>query len=749
MRNHTNNILSEMSDVRRVAPPSGIDAHHDEVNHEVGWQASERASFDSDAVSLPIADSRELLGTDEYGADLVPGRDVAMAAASQYVHRDVISARSSKRGVHITRPFRWLGVILLLVAIGFAGREIFSLKGRVLGESEVGYRSLSMAVASLRMGDLSRSNQDFETAYTAFSAAWKQLGVWRLGALDIFRYIPFLSQFSSGKNVIEAGRHIARAGQILNGTFSDFSFSAGALSKQDLSFLDVLHAGGDPIREALPELRSAMNDLDQVRTDDIPEEKRASFNQAKKMLPTVIAAAQSFLDRQALLSDALGGNGPRKYLFLFQNNHEIRPTGGFIGSYGLLEMKDGKIRKFFVNGIFDPDGQLKEKIIPPVPLQKVSAAWSLHDSNWSPDFPTAARKAMYFYEKTGGPSVDGVIALTPDIVRDLVGIFGPIEMPEYGVTLTKDNFVEAVQEEVEVKYDREGNQPKKILSDLAPILLGKIFSTRDPKVLFAVFDALTNRLNQKDILLFARDDVAEADIEKLGWSGKLEDTPLDYLSVIDTNINGYKTDAVVRESISHEADIHDDGSVVDIVRITRKHEGGRTRYEWWNKVNADYMRVFVPQGSELLSVSGQTREIVRPSVDYAALGFATDPDIAAEERAVKIDEKSGTRIGSESGKTTFGNWVYVSPGESVTVEYRYRLPSRVIAGDFASYAMLFQKQPGSRGSDLTSTIVAPSAFQLQWQTGEYEKKNSLLSFQSVLSRNLFLGAVWSIEGGNE
>jgi hypothetical protein len=237
-------------------------------------------------------------------------------------------------------------------------------------------------------------------------------------------------------------------------------------------------------------------------------------------------------------------------------------------------MKDGKIRKFFVNGIFDPDGQLKEKIVPPVPLQKVSAAWSLHDSNWSPDFPTAARKAMYFYEKTGGSSVDGVIALTPDIVRDLVGIFGPIEMPAYGVTLTRDNFVEAVQEEVEVKYDREENQPKKILSDLAPILLEKIFSTRDPKVLFAVFDALTNRLNQKDILLFARDDAAETDIETLGWSGKVEDAPFDYLSVIDTNINGYKTDAVVRESISHEADIHDDGSVVDTVRITRKVREG-------------------------------------------------------------------------------------------------------------------------------------------------------------------------------
>lgn len=654
---------------------------------------------------------------------------------------------ATKSAVRIVSPMKWLGLLLLIVTIGIAGREAFTMKGVVLGESETGYRSLASAVKSLETGDALRSGQDFETAYLSFSSAWEHLGIWRFGGGDILRSVPLVSEVVSGKNIIEAGRHIARAGVLLQGAFSAVSMSGNPLLKNDISFLDMLSASRLPLSQALPELEAARDALAEVSLDDIPEEKRASFEKARKALPIVIGAGESFLEQGGLLMDLLGGNGPRKYLFLFQNNHEMRPTGGFIGSYGILEMKDGRIRKFFVDGIFNPDGQLKEKIIPPTPLQKVSAAWSLHDSNWSPDFPTAARKAASFYEKTGGASVDGVIALSPDIIRDLVGIFGPIEMKDYGVTLDKNNFVEAVQEEVEVKYDREENQPKKILSDLAPILLEKIFSTKDPKRLFSVLEVLTDHLNRRNILLYARDDDVEADIEALGWSGKVEESSLDYLSVINTNINGYKTDAVVKESISHETEIRRDGSVVDTVRITRRHEGGQTRYAWWNKVNADYMRVFVPRGSTLLSVHGQTREVVTPPVDYDALGFVPDADVAREEQSLRIDEESGTRIVDSAGKTSFGNWVYVSPGESATIEYQYRLPFRVTEADYASYSILFQKQSGSPGSSIRSTIDVPDAYRLEWQTGEYRRKDTTLRLDTTLERNIFLGAVWRVVSG--
>jgi hypothetical protein len=158
------------------------------------------------------------------------------------------------------------------------------------------------------------------------------------------------------------------------------------------------------------------------------------------------------------------------------------------------------------------------------------------------------------------------------------------------------------------------------------------------------------------------------------------------------------------------------------VTVTRRHNGGYTDQEWWNHVNADYMRVYVPRGSRLLSVEGQTREINDPPLDYDALGFKRDPDVDAQEKNMVIDQETGTRIYEESGKTVFGNWVYVSPQETATVKYTYVLPFKVRPGSSEngddSYSVTYQKQSGSVGSHLESHILYPSRFKADWQSGE-------------------------------
>jgi len=102
----------------------------------------------------------------------------------------------------------------------------------------------------------------------------------------------------------------------------------------------------------------------------------------------------------------------------------------------LLTIDQGAIKSLFVDGIFNVDGQLHEKIIPPRPIQKISTAWSMHDANWFADFPTSAQKIQWFYEKTGGPTTDGIISLTPTLIERLLGLTGPIPMPEHDVLLS-------------------------------------------------------------------------------------------------------------------------------------------------------------------------------------------------------------------------------------------------------------------------------------------------------------------------
>jgi len=639
-------------------------------------------------------------------------------------------------------------VFLILVLCFFAFYFGKKEKENILIQSEEGFELLSVAMEDLKNKNYASSLLHFNGAARSFAGAEGGLVLWAGTVAEYLRYIPSLSQLASGKYAIEAGKHFSLAGVPLAEIAYSTSLSHDAYAQgEKVSLLDILSRIKTPLNKARIELEKGNLALNKVRFQDIPEEKREKFLAVKTSLPTILQLLSGFETHEVLVHELLGGNGPRKYLFLLQNNHEMRATGGFIGSYALLDVNDGVVRRFFVDGIFNPDGQLKENVIPPKPIQKISAAWSLHDSNWFPDFPTSAEKAMYFYEKTGGPTVDGVITLTPTVMQKLLAVTGPIALEEYGLTVDSENFIPVIQEQVEVKYDREENQPKKILADLSVILIERVFASQDKETLYKIGQALIEGLNEKQILLYMRHKETEALIEEAGWSGKIYDTKKDYLSVIHSNINGYKTDGVIDEAIKHKAEIKEDGSVIDTVTITRTHNGGNTPYEWWNKVNADYLRVYVPKGSQLLSAKGTTWEFPEESLDYARLGFKPDDTVEKEEKDMTIDQKSGTRISVDAGKTVFGGWVYVSPQESVTVEYQYRLPFRVNVDEknesADAYSILFQKQAGSKGSKLTSSLSFPKNWKVIWQTGPnlvtYERE---LKLETDLRTDAFLGAVF-------
>lgn len=642
------------------------------------------------------------------------------------------------------------------LALGIGGvsfaQKGLALRGKVLGVSQDGYQNLSAAAVSLASQNFTSSAKEFALAYDNFSQASDDLDSLGSILVDGSRYLPYVSKLSAGKNVAEAGKHISGAGKALNDVVAAMAKLKNPLdqsARSGLSLLDVFSDAGGKVANAKQELVLAKESIDKVNVADLPPEKQAKFLLLKEKLPLILSTFDDFLNNTVIMADLLGGNGPRKYLFLFQNNTEMRATGGFIGSYGLLDISQGHVRNFFVDGIFNPDGQLKAKIIPPGPIQKISAAWSLHDSNWFPDFPASAREAINFYEKTGGPTVDGVITLTPTVMEKLLAITGPIEMPDYDVTLTADNFVEKTQYEVEVDYDRQENKPKKILSDLAPLVLERIVNSKDMGVLVGAAKVLSDGLKEKHILLYSENQELEKKIAEQGWSGEVLSAQKDYLSVINTNINGFKTDAVVKEKISHQSEIREDGSIVDTVSVTRTHEGGNTDYEWWNKVNANYMRVYVPRGAQLIEVSGQTREADKAPLDYAALGFKKDPQVEKEEATMRIDEKSGTRIYEDADKTVFANWTYVSPGETMTITYKYLLPFKLFQLAFGSddnadsYSLVAQKQAGSKGSEFSSSVSFPAAYQPRWTYPQsIELQGDGLNFSQQLSSDQFLGVVF-------
>jgi hypothetical protein len=642
--------------------------------------------------------------------------------------------------------------VLLLFSLAIPGISLIQrgldTKSAIIISSGKALGQMAQAKDDMTNGQFEKAASSFDESYEILNRANEDVSGIGGRFSEILRFVPGVSRVATANYILAAGQSLALSGKNLANSAKSLNSLQNPINQTNSdsqpALTDIFLKLRDGAKNANDELKKAQDNLSKVNSSDLPEEVRSDFFNLKEKLPVIITSLEGFLDNSQIILDILGYNGPRKFLFLFQNNQEIRATGGFIGSYGILDISNGRIKKLFVDDIYNPDGQLQAKIIPPDPIQKMSAAWTMHDANWFPDFPASAEKISWFYEKTGGPTVDGVIAVTPNLIQNLLEVTGPIEMPEYDTTVDKENFIEKTQYEVEVDYDKELNRPKKFIADLTPKIFDKVFSTRDMASMIKVLNIFNTSLKEKHLLVYSKNYNLQKLISGQGWSGEMKNASKDYLSVINTNINGYKTDGVIDEAINHESEIQEDGSIVDIVTITRKHNGGNEKYDWWNKVNSDYTRVYVPEGSKLLEASGQTREFISPPLDYQSLGFKKDPQVKSQEDETNIDEESGTRVYTENQKTVFANWIYVSPGETVTLKYKYVLPFK-LSFDYLhhpadSFSVLYQKQSGSVGSKLNSEIKLPQNYRIIWRWPDNLENNSgELKMETLLNVDRYWG----------
>jgi len=622
-------------------------------------------------------------------------------------------------------------------------------KGEILGISTQAYDDLKLASQSATNQNFDNSVGDFNSANLKFSHIKEQIESFGFGVTGIISNLPINTPVSTATNLAEAGENISSAGENITNLLNNIS----KIEPKDFS-ANLIYSYKDEIDIIVNNLINAESNINQINLDYVPDEYKSKITLSKNGISVIANNLQNLSEDYALLSQMIGKDRPQKYLLLFQNNSEIRATGGFIGSYGILDLKDGKMTNLFIDGIFNPDGQLQEKVVPPMPIQKISAAWSMHDANWFADFPTSAQKIALFYEKTGGPTVDGIISLTPNVIKKILAITGPIEIESYNTTVTKDNFLEKTQLQVEELFDKEENKPKKFLSDVAPIILNNLLDTNSMstsekiKRYLDLINIIEESMAEKHIVFYHRNQAIENMIIKRGWGGQILNSSGDYLSVVNSNINGYKTDAVIDEEIYHSANILSDGSIINTVKIIRKHNGGNSDYNWYNRVNSNYQRVYVPLGSTLLRADGHTVQTYEPPMNYA--NFQIDSDVKNIEDSIKIDPESKTQIFEESGKTVFGNWVYVSPGETVEVVYEYELPYKIDFDSFTKpadkYSILIQKQLGSNGSYYFGSISMPSKWNIVWESENLSTENQAKSYiEAELRTDKSYGIVFTRE----
>jgi len=634
-------------------------------------------------------------------------------------------------------------------------RKILDIAARALNQLKSGQRATTEF-------NLESADKEFKKAENSFLTAQNEINQINLIITSIIRIMPEKGKtFESGEALIKAGKNISEISQSFTEIIDNLSIS-------ETSLTDKIILIQDKLKSILPEIEITINDLAKVNIKTIPEDNREAFLKIRGALPLLKKSLDEFLNISNLFLEILGEKRTKRYLFLFQNNNEIRPTGGFLGSFALIDIDRGKIKKMEVpsGGSYDLKGNLKEKVISPEPLHLVNPHWQFQDANWFADFPTSAKKIIWFYEKSGGPSVDGVIAINATLIKELLKITGPIEMPKYNKIIDDQNFLRETQKAVEIEYENE-NKPKQFIADLAPKLIDKILNLERGKV-FDLILLFQNALQNKDLIFYSTEPEVQQSILKFGWGGEIKFLlpKSDYLFIVNANVGGGKTDLVIKQKIKHQSDVLEDGSIIDNLTITRTHEGERDD-PFTGIKNIDYLRVYVPEGSVFLEAKGFEKPaslyFLNPDEDYKE-----DLDLKKIEEGAIIDPLSKTIINNEFGRTVFANWIQLEPGETKTVILRYKLPFKLKAKpkillpeetwlqkikkelgfyeepkNLIYYTFLLQKQPGAANIEFSNNLNLPKNLKVyfKYPPNLSIDQNNKLEFTSSLESDEVYGLI--------
>ena len=515
----------------------------------------------------------------------------------------------------------------------------------------------------------------------------------------------------SVRDLAEAGRAMTPIVTAASTFLQDMQqLDPAALRKKYGSLTEYLKVQWKVMKEDVyPHLQLAKSHLDKVHLEHLPVSVRSKVAQLQAAVNDANRLVEQLDVHMPAIVTLLGGDAPRVYAILLQNSGEMRATGGFIGSLAMVKLNDGWVEYIRFRDVYDVDGQIFEDVPPPPGIETISNAFHLRDANYWPDFPTSAKQVAWFLDKDKGPGVDGVFAISDELIRRLLTVTGPIKFEDSAVPVDADNFMPLLSFLVESKVDKA--QPKSALFRFSDAFLPQLAKTI-PQAMGPLREAVSDRL----ILAYAFDDRVQAFLEDAGLSGDMyhpevptsSGTVMDYFMPVFTATGGNKSDRYIEQQLTHDSRITDDGKLQDQVTLIRRHtwndkEEARLRdlvrqavgQDITDKImqilggerNREYMRFFVPKGAVLTAVEGIDRAKVKVMEDlgYTVFGF---------EMSTQLSQQSRVRL-------------------------TYTLPTAVQSGKDLSYFLVMQKQPGGANLAVTKTMTPTSRAVIMADTAGY------------------------------
>ena len=408
-------------------------------------------------------------------------------------------------------------------------------------------------------------------------------------------------------------------------------------------------------------------------------------------------------------------DGEKKYLLMFANNMELRPGGGFIGSFGIIRVKNFSIGDIQIYDVYDADGQLTGHVEPPLPLKKYLNVphWFLRDSAFSADFVENYAQAKFFLDRElNERNFNGALLITTSTVQNVLKAFGSIPVSDYNEVINAQNFYIKTQYYAEDKFFPGSTNKKSFLSSLLNSVLINLETSNMPVLL----QNIKRSFDEKQMVFYTDDSKAQEYFDTQYWSGRIiepqcsSDTNCvsDYILPYDTNVGVNKANFFVSRSLRLETIFDKSGTIKHRLRIQFHNDSPADVYPGGTYHN--YFQVLLPKNSEIKTVTQNGVEI----------------DGVDEEQ--DLYKKVGV-------------YIVVAPKKTLQIEINYSLPSRLSPGK-NHYQLVFQKQIGSPNSDLSLDFMIPNSTHIANQNFAPLVKNNHILYNTNLSADkLFIADI--------
>jgi hypothetical protein len=334
------------------------------------------------------------------------------------------------------RRLLWsIPTVLVMVAVGYTAWLAWQVQGDLRNAED----SATRLQSALTTGDRDARDQAVDDLRTASrSANSRTSGPW-WGSLT---HLPLVGDDASGVRALSRSLETITANGIepLTETVDQLD----GLSRNGRIDVGILTSLRRPVTQAHEAFAAADEDVAGLDSSGYAGALKSRFDKYVDLIDNTSSALGSAQKAVGVLPSMVGADSPKDYLLIFQNNAEIRATGGMPGSWALVHADAGKL-SLAMQGTAGDFPVLRDPVLPLSEGEKavydrpLGIYWQ--DAGFTPDYPRAAQLWSAHWDlKFPDVPLDGVIALDPVGLSYVMNGTGPVQVGT--TTLTSANLVD-------------------------------------------------------------------------------------------------------------------------------------------------------------------------------------------------------------------------------------------------------------------------------------------------------------------